>query len=45
MEGVSEASDDPNDMWHNETEFLLALKLSNLNTLRCGKLVHSKWTM
>jgi len=45
MKGVSEASDDPNDMWHYEAESLLTLKLSNLNALQSGKLVHSKWTM
>jgi len=33
MRSVSEASDDPNDMRHNETESLLTLKLSNLNPL------------
>jgi hypothetical protein len=33
MKGVSEASDDQNDMWHNETDSLLTLKLSDLNAL------------
>jgi hypothetical protein len=45
MKGVSEASDDPNDMRYNETESLSTLKLSDLNALGRGKLVHSKWTM
>jgi hypothetical protein len=45
MKGISEASDDPNDMRHYEAESLLTLKLSNLNALQSGKLVHSKWTM
>ena len=33
MKGVSEASDDPNDMQHNEKESLLTLKLSELNAI------------
>jgi hypothetical protein len=45
MKGVSEASDDPDDMRHYEAESLFTLILSNLNALQSGKSVHSKWTM